>query len=93
MKIIVCNTCDNSLDESDTIDGRCKTHIVEEDEEIDDNLTAKADTIADNLTQLLELASEVADNGLKVELHRIYIDLREGVADIGVKCDCGKEKM
>jgi len=32
MKIIVCNTCDSSLDESDTIDGRCKTHIVEEDE-------------------------------------------------------------
>ena len=27
MKIIVCDTCNNSLDESDTIDGRCKTHI------------------------------------------------------------------
>lgn len=30
MKIIVCNTCDNSLDESDTIDGRCKIHLVKE---------------------------------------------------------------
>ena len=58
-------------------------------------LTAKADTISDNLAELLTIASQVSnlDSGLGTEIHRIYVDLTEGVADLRSKasvCPCDK---
>lgn len=44
-------------------------------------MTSGADTIQGNLEQLLEFAKKT--NGeLGTELHRIYVDLREGVAEL-----------
>lgn len=43
---------------------------------------AKADTIDDNLQELLEQAKSNRFNGLGIELHRLYVDLTEGVEDL-----------
>lgn len=43
---------------------------------------AKSDTIDDNLEELLEQAKSNRFNGLGIELHRLYVDLREGVEDL-----------
>lgn len=53
-----------------------------------ETLTAKADTITGNLNQLLELAGKVADTGLGIELHCLYVNLSEGIADLGIQCKC-----
>jgi hypothetical protein len=56
-------------------------------------ITAKADTIDGNLEDLLEIANALAKQGsdLDIEIHRIWVDLSEGIADLrqnsGCHCD------
>jgi hypothetical protein len=58
--------------------------------------TAKADTIDDNLAALEEIASALFKQGsdLDIEVHRLWVDLSEGIADLrgetvadGCNCD------
>lgn len=56
---------------------------------------AKADTIDDNLESLngLVIALLTRNSSLSTEAHRIWVDLKEGIADlrgehVGVECDC-----
>jgi hypothetical protein len=58
--------------------------------------TAKADTIDDNLRALEEIAITLLthNDSLAIEVHRIWVDLKEGIADLrgetiadGCNCD------
>jgi hypothetical protein len=57
-------------------------------------ITAKADTIDGNLEDLLEIANALAKQGsdLDIEVHRIWVDLSEGIADLRQEtpnaCNC-----
>lgn len=45
-------------------------------------LKTESDTIAGNLEQLRELAGRATDSALALEIHRLYIDLSEGINDL-----------
>ena len=56
--------------------------------------TAKADTIDDNLRALQDIAITLLtqNSDLAIEVHRVWVDLREGIADLRQEtpnaCNC-----
>lgn len=60
-------------------------------------ITAKADTIDGNLEDLLKIANALAkqDSDLAIEVHRVWVDLSEGIADLRQNktgCDCDQHE-